>query len=95
MKLTRVQYLLPALLLAAMAVPSIGDHANTANRRNSGKIVTAPSVVADAFPTPWPKKPGGVGEAPAAPVTIADAFPTPWPRGPVVVSTPGVWPRSG
>ena len=23
------------------------------------------------------------------------ALPTPWPSGPVVVSTPGVWPRSG
>ena len=28
-------------------------------------------------------------------IAMPTALPTPWPSGPVVVSTPGVWPRSG
>ena len=74
MKHGYVQCFLAAVLLAVIAVPVVDSGARAADRT----VVKAPAVMADAWPTPWPKKPA----MSAAPTVMADAWPTPWPKKP-------------
>jgi len=69
-----------AAVLLAVVVPVVGNRAAVANR-NAESALQMPTVVADGFPTPWPKKPS-VAEVP---IVVADGFPTPWPKKPPFV----------
>ena len=79
---TCVRYCLAALLMAAMAIPLVGNSAKSADRLNSGKMTAKPSLVAGGMPVPWPKKPGSVGAVVTAPAQVAGGMPVPWPKKP-------------
>ena len=83
MKHVLAQCSLAAVLLTAMAVPLVGNGAKAADRLNPARTVQMPTVIAEAFPTPWPCSgkscPPVVSEMP---VVIAGITPFPWPTGP-------------
>jgi len=64
-----------AVLVTAVSVGSPQQVAN------GSPTEAAPKMVADGFPTPWPKKPSAV----EVPTVVADGFPTPWPKKPAFV----------
>ena len=86
MKQFYVQCLLTAALLAVIVVPVVDNGAKAAGQRNSRTTIGTQPRVAEAGPTPWPKKPV-VGEMPTV---VAEGFPIPWPKKPVVGEMPTV-----
>ena len=87
MKHVYAQRCLASVLLAAIAVPVVGDRSKLVDQ-NPTRTVQMPTVPAEAFPmanswpTPWPKKQVSVKVAEPSGVQVANGFPTPWPKKP-------------
>ena len=86
MKYVCVKLSIGAVLLAAVAVPVVGNGAKAKNLWKPGVAVQVPQHLASGWPTPWPKKPT-VGVAVEAPQQLASGWPTPWPKKPGVTQS--------
>ena len=85
----RARCLLVAFVLAAIAVPMIGNSAKTADRTSS-RTVKMPAVTSRAASVPWSCTGKGCSSVVVEQQMIASGFPVPWPKKPGVSEIPTV-----